>query len=282
MFSGGDRIHVVILISFAIIAYHTIDVYLHTLKNKRMGLIKQKKEELFLYKLSSNYYIKKYFINIEKRINTSGYPFGITLKTYLFLKYVLSIILFLISIINNNNIFTSILIFVIVFYFPNMLIYIKRNQERIEVVKEFRNITDTMIILLTAEMPFKNALKQARNIIELERLKLEYTNFYNNYEMYNYNIKKAANQLNNTFDYYEVKLFLSTLLNSEREGNVIENLEKYNTVLDVSYSKYLNKETGKKLMYLTFGTVLSLLNILLIVMYPIFIEMAQNLQTIFK
>ncbi|MDD4375209.1 MAG: hypothetical protein PHR25_00270 [Clostridia bacterium] len=282
MFLGGDRIHAVILISFAIIAYQLIDMYLHKLKNKRMGLIKQRKEELFLYKLSSNYYIKKHFINIEKKIKTSGHPYGITLKRYLFVKYILSIILFLLSIINNNNLPTSISIFIIVFYFPNILIYIKRNQERTEIVKEFRNVTDAMIVLLTAEMPFKNALRQARNVIELKRLKLEYTIFYNNYEMYNYNIKKATNQLNSAFDYYEVKLFLSTLLNSEREGNVIENLEKYNTVLDVSYSRYLNKQMGKKLIYLTLGTVLSLINILLMVMYPIFIEMAQNLQTIFK
>ena len=95
-------------------------------------------------------------------------------------------------------------------------------------------------------------------------------------------LKQAAINLEKKFDSYELSLFLSTLIQGDAEGNLLENLKKFSDTLELNYFKYLKKKSAERLMYVTIGTVLSLVNIILVVMYPIFKQVVDNLQVIFS
>ena len=227
-------------------------------------------------------FLNRYLNNLKDSLSKLDFPYKLTFKNYLIIKYILSIVCFSISIINKNNIFISIIILCLVFLIPNILITIFKRSEKILIIKELRNITNAINISLSASLSLEEAIKSSISVITNKRLKDSYEEFVRSYRMTGFNIKKSINILKEKFKYYEMELFASTLINSEREGNVSEGLEKYNIILDISYSKYLAKENSKRLLYLTFGTVISLINIIVIVMYPMFIEVWTNLQTIFS
>lgn len=264
------------------VAYIVIDKYLKSKKFKRIIQNSCTNYEKINSSIELPFFLKKYFLKIKKQLSDLDYPYGLKFKKYLIVKYFFSVIFFIISIINKNNITISIIIFILVFYMPNFLIKMFKKNEKVLVIKELRNISNSIIIALSASVTLEEAIKKAETVISNKRLKINYAKFVINYKLFGYNLKKAVAFLNDKFNYYEMELFTSTLVNSESEGNSIQALIKYNMVLDISYSKYLATENSKRIMYVTLGTVLSLFNIIAIVMYPIFVEVSNNLQTIFK
>lgn len=227
-------------------------------------------------------FLRNYLFKVKDILSKLDYPYKLTFRNYLIIKYILSLLCFSISIINKNNMFISIIISCLVFFIPNLLISMYKKNEKVLIINELRNIVNAINISLSASLTLEEAIKSSVNVIIYKRLKNAFEQFIINYQISSYNIMKAINLLKEKFNYYEMELFASTLINSEREGNIIQSLEKYNMILDISYSKYLAKENSKRLLYLTFGTIISLINIIIIVMYPLFIEMAANLQMIFS
>lgn len=205
-----------------------------------------------------------------------------SLRKYLVIKYILSIVALVISLINYSNIFISIMIFILVYTFPNVICYLFKKEEKLLLINEIKSLVNDIIVCISASNSLYNALKYASSNIEYKRLKQEFILFIKAYEFYGYSIKKSINVLRNKFDMYEMTMFLNTLSESERNGNLLENMEKLSRVLDISYMKYIKRESSKKLLYVTLGTVSSLVNIIAIVTYPIFMQVADNLQTIFK
>ncbi len=270
------------MVILTIIIYNVLNQYLKNKKTKK--IIADIEDNINSCRVINNIpqFLSRYLYKIKSLLYNLDYPYKLNLKRYLIIKYFFSVSCFIISIINKNNMFVSILILILVFYIPNLSIKIFKNNEKILIIKELRNITNAIIISLSSSLSLEEAIKNSSKIITNKRLHKEYELFISNYKVYSYNMKKAINLLKQKFEYYEMELFASALINSEREGNVIQSLEKYNMVLDISYSKYLAKENAKRLMYLTLGTVVSLINIVIIVMYPIFIEVSSNLQMIFR
>ena len=100
--------------------------------------------------------------------------------------------------------------------------------------------------------------------------------------MLNFNLRKAADKLLLKFKSSELEMFLQILIQSENEGCIIENLERFNETLELSYSKYLRSIANKRLGLVVSGTVLMLINIIVVSMYPIAVQVINNLQTIFS
>lgn len=261
--------------------YKVISEYITEKKIKRIrvSFIKIQNNRNFNY---LPIFLRNYLFKIQDILSKLDYPYKLTFKNYLIIKYILSIGCFSVSIINKNNIFVSIIVLFLVFYIPNLLISIYKKNEKILIIKELRNIVNAISISLSASLTLEDAIKSSADVITYKRLKSAYDLFTINYKVTSYSIIKSINILKEKFNYYEMELFASTLINSEREGNIVQALEKYNMILDISYSKYLAKENSKRLLYLTFGTIISLINIIIIVMYPLFIEMTANLQMIFS
>lgn len=161
------------------------------------------------------------------------------------------------------------------------MIYSFKKSEKVLIINELNGLVNNICICLLAHATLRDALDVSVKAIGYKRLREELQRFVRGYEAYCYDIQKASNILDGKFESYELDMFIGILKQSEKEGNILENLEKFSTILDLSYFKYLKRQSAKRLLNVTLGTVLLLVDIALIVMYPIFVQVMQNLQTIF-
>lgn len=272
--SGGDFIYALVIIIFStLVSYNIVSFYFISKKSEYVNSTTQK--------LACGS-IKNYFNSIDKKLSNLSYPYGLSLKKYLIIKYIFSSFLFMYTFIRDRNVFNSLTIFLFFYFLPNILIIVYKKAENIKIINEISNIVQSQILSLSANMPFYESLKISLKSIHYKRFIIEYQKFIDNYEMYNFNILRAIEDFKRKFDSYEFNMFLTVLLECEREGNALENLEAFDKTLDLAYFKYLKLKSTNRIIFISVATVISLINVFLIVMYPIAIQISQNITDIFK
>lgn len=270
-------IYVIFFIVLSLLIYNLI-LYLQIKKKQKVIL---QSNNIYISKNKKNF-ISSYINKIESKLFNLGYPHKLNTKKYIAFKYILPIVIFIIAILNYKSIKISLILFLISFFTPNYLLYSYTKDEKNILINEIKNITNSIILSLSAYGTLEYALNIAKSTLTYPRFVTEFDKFIYDYKMYGYNIKQAALNLEKKFDSYELSLFLSTLIQGNAEGNLLENIEKFSETLELNYFKYLKKKSAQRLMYVTLGTVLSLVNIVLVVMYPIFKQVIDNLQVIFS
>lgn len=270
-------IYVIIFIALSLLLYNLIS-YLQVRQKQKTILISN---NIYLSKNKKNF-ISSHINKIESKLFNQGYPYKLSTKKYIVFKYVLPIVIFIIGFLNYKSIKISLILFLISFFTPNYLLYSYTKDENNILINEIKNLTNSIVLSLSAYGTLEGALSIAKNTLTHPRFIAAFEKFIYEYKMYGYNIKQAAMNLENKFKSYELSLFLSTLVQGDAEGNLLENLEKFSETLELNYFKYLKKKSAERLMYVTLGTVISLVNIVLAVMYPIFKQVIDNLQVIFS
>ena len=165
---------------------------------------------------------------------------------------------------------------------PNYLIYNFKNKENYILINEIKNLTQSIILNLSAYSTLEQALEKSKSVLTYSRFIKAYHRFIYEYKMNGFNIKEAAIKLDSKFKSYELSLFLTTLIQGDLEGNLLENIKKFSDTLELNYFKYLKKKSSQRLLYVTLGTVISLINIVLVVMYPMFKQVLENLNIMFS
>ena len=270
-------IYVIIFIALSILIYNLISYY--KIKQKQKAILKS--NNIYLSKHKKNF-VSSYINKIESKLFNLGYPYKLSTKKYIVFKYVLPIVIFIIGVLNYKSIKISLILFLIFFFTPNYLLYSYTKDENNILINEIKNITNSIVLSLSAYGTLEYALNIAKGTLTHPRFILAWDKFIYEYKMYGYNIKQASINLEKKFKSYELSLFLSTLIQGDAEGNLLENLEKFADTLELNYFKYLKKKSAERLMYVTLGTVISLVDIVLVVMYPIFKQVIDNLQVIFS
>lgn len=227
-------------------------------------------------------YVNNYLNKIESKLFNLGFPYKLNLKKYLFIKYILSSIVFLIAYINYNNFKVPCILFFVIFFTPNYLIYSYKNKEKCLLINELKNITNNLILYLSSYTSLKDSLNLIKPTIKNKRLYVAYEIFLKEYNMNGYKLNLPSRNLEAKFESYELSLFLTSLIQGDKEGNILDAILKYKETLEFNYFKYLKKKAGTRLLYVTFGTVLSLINIVLVIMYPIFMQVVDSLKIIFS
>lgn len=250
-----------------------------TVKNKEKYIF-SKNSNIKFYNKSSK--LNSYFNKIETKLYNLGYPYRLNLKLYLVIKYLLSTFLFLYIIFRYNNFFIAILILILFMIFPDVLIQLYKKNEGKLIINEISNIVQSLILSLSAGLPLYDALKTSSISVRYPRLKREYTIFLENYILYNFDIDKSVNEFSKKFDSYEFNMFLSILLDSKLQNNLLEILENFNENLELSYFKYLKFKSSKNTMMVIISTVIILIDTILLIMYPMLMQIIENLQKIFS
>ncbi|MEG2348096.1 MAG: hypothetical protein RSB67_00420 [Clostridia bacterium] len=211
-----------------------------------------------------------------------GNPYGINIKKYIIIKYIISTIILIILLTRKTNIVYSIIYFMAFYFLPDILIIIYRKNEDVKITNQISNIVQSQILSLSSGMPIYESLKASISSISNKRFKFEFSTFLDNYQLFNFNIQKAIYEFEKKFTSIEFKMYISILLQSEKEGKILENLEIFSDTLDFSYFKYLKFKSVKKIALISVCTIVSLLNSFLVIMYPIGIQISENLIQIFK
>lgn len=227
-------------------------------------------------------FLRKYFTKIYFYLLNAGNPYGITAKNYIIIKYFLSIILSIFAFVNTSNFFVSLCLFIFIYFLPNILVELALKTESIKIINDISNTVQNIVLSLSANMSLYASLKNCIESIENKRFKLEYRRFVNNYKIYNFNITKAVAEFSEKFSFYEFNMFLSLLIQGEKEGNVLELLDNFINTLDFVRFKYLKFKASQRTILIILTTLISMINSFLIVLYPIFIQISNNFKDIFK
>lgn len=237
-------------------------------RNKVLDFVKQKIESELKNKTS------EILINLEN-------PYGFTGNKFFIIKYILSFLICILIFFRTNNFFISIIIYTYIFFIPNIIIFFFKKNENNKIIEDLNNIANSLILSTSADINLVDALKYSVNIIKYPRFKRTFNNFVNDYVLFNYNINKAIIDIRNKFDYYELNLFTDILIQENKNGKIDSALKVFSETLDLSYFKYLKYKSLKRNLLITFATVISVINITAISVYPIIMQIIDSLNQIF-
>lgn len=162
-----------------------------------------------------------------------------------------------------------------------MIIYIFNKKQNIKMVIDVDSICQILILSMSIQMPLYEALRLCINAIKYDKFKNEFEKFVNSYILYNFNMSKAIDEFSDKFNCYEFKLLLGILNQIESNGNIIENLEYLSKIIELSYQKFLKYIQTINSVYVGISLVLSLIDIMMIIIYPLFSQISQNLNLVF-
>lgn len=274
---GGDYIHeIVILILSLFLSYHIVSQYF---LYKKFNLVSLKTE---LYPKFRKSKINHFLLNKSNELVSLSKPYGLDLKKYVLIKYILSFLVFFLLLFRKVSIFYSIIFFLFIFFIPEILINIYKRNENSKVINQISNIVQNQILLLSSGMSFFDSLKFSADTLNQSRFKKEYVKFINNYQLFNFNIKKAIYEFESKFYSFEFKMYVSILIQSEKEGNLLSSLEVFSDNLNFSYIKFLKYKNLQRTLFLIVSTIILLLNSFIVIVYPMAIQISQNLVNIFK
>ena len=267
---------VIIIIFSFITSYYFISYYLVKLKSQKIS----NKKALILKSFSHFKFINRYILDVNEKLSNLNFPYGLSLKSYLIIKYVLSVSIFFIAFLQNVNLLKSIILFLIIFYLPNILIYIFKKREKQKVINDISNIVQNLILSLACKTSLYNSLILSSNSITYDRLKYEINEFINSYRLYNFNVKKASYNLTKKMDIVELKLFINIIEEVQQKGNDEKILIGFLDYLDEFKIKNSSLKVSSNTFLIIFITFLLIINSFLIVIYPISIQIINNLNNI--
>lgn len=230
-----------------------------------------------------NFFSKINFINSKENfLSKQGYPLKLNAISYYFIKIFLPVLLLYAGLTNYNSTLISVLLGIFGFFVVDVYISLHKKTRNTEICVDLQNIVDSIILQMSAEVDLKDSLKFQYQNCKNEDFKKAILEFSTQYELSELNIDVALEELKNKFDVLELNLFCNSLKEYNKVGNIVEILENLSETLKIKYLDKLKEDTRTKVIYLTFGVVLALGNIILLTFYPLMISIERGFNNIFS
>lgn len=246
-------------------------------KNKSNSLFQTKKIQFknFISKIN---FIKTKEIFLFKQ----GYPLKLDVIRYYFFKILLSILFFIIALINYNSLSYAGILAAVAYFVLDVYIFANKKNRDQEICNDLLNVINSICLQLAAHVSLKDSLKKQYENCENKDFKKAIIEFSTSYELSELNIDYAIHRLNSKFDILELDMFCNALSEYNKSGNIIEVLENLSESLAVKHIEKLKQGTRNKIIYITFGVILALTNIILLTFYPLFVSVGEGFNNIFK
>ncbi len=263
-----------VFLSYYLILYYFILNKSHKVKNRQSLVLKSLTNTSFIK------FINKYIILVNNKLFNLGFPYGLNIKNYILVKYALSISIFLVTLKLHSSIFKSIILFILVFYIPNILIYLYKKQENKKVIIDISNIVQSLVLSLSCNVTLYEALNLSIDALSYNRFKKEIKDFIKYYKLYNFNVLKASVNILNKFQINELSLFINIIEEVQNKGGDCYVLKGFIDYLDMYKYKNSCFKNSLDTSLLVFITFLLIINSLILTIYPIFIQIIYNLDDI--
>ena len=246
-------------------------------KNKSNTLF-QTKEVQFKNFISKINFVKTKEIFLSKQ----GYPLNLDVVRYYVVKLSLFCVFLIIGSINYNSFFGGLTLAIACYFVIDAYIAIYKSNRDSEICEDLLNIINSVCLQVSAHVSLKDSLKKQYENCKNKDFKKAMIEFSTGYELSELNIDFAIKKLKDKFDILELDMFCNALSEYNKSGNIIEILENLADVLSVKQMKKLKQITRNKVIYITFGVILALTNIVLLTFYPLFVSVGQGFNSIFK
>ena len=245
---------------------------------KRNSVLDFAKENSFKKLFSKINFIK----TKENYLFLQGYPLKLNAISYYLIKIMMTLFLGVAGIMNYNSYIIMIILGLIGFYFLDLYIMMNKKSRDNEICSDLLTVTNSITMQLSSFVSLKDSLKNQYENCNNKDFRKAIMMFATKYELSELNIDEALNDLNSRFDLLEVDMFCNTIKQYNKVGNIIELLQNLSSLLKEKYIHQLKAKTREKVIYITFGVILALSNIILIIFYPLFISIGNNFNQIFK
>lgn len=262
---------------FLIISRINLKIQYDKYKNKSNSLF-QTKEIQFKNFISKINFIKTKEIFLSKQ----GYPLKLDVIRYYLLKINMFLLFFIIGTVNYQSIIYAGILAFCAYFLVDLYITFNKKSRDAEICNDLLNVINSICLQLSAHLSLKNSLKKQYENCKNKDFKKAMIEFSTSYELSELNIDFAIQKLNNKFDILELNMFCNALSEYNKSGNIIEVLENLSESLSNKQIEKLKQNTRNKIIYITFGVILALTNIILLTFYPLFISVGQGFNEVFK
>ena len=248
-------------------------------KYQRKKAVKQKTNDTNL----KNFISKINFLRTKELfLLKQGYPLRLDSVRYYLFKIILAVLFMYASVKNYDSITISIILSLIGYFFIDAYILINKKSRDSEICEDLYNVVNSICLQLSAHVSMKDSLKYQFENCKNNDLKRALIEFSTCYELSELNINDASKALEEKFDILEINMFCNALSEYNHTGNVIEVLENLSDSLCEKRVAKIKSDTRTKILYITFGVIIALTNIILLIFYPLFISLSTNFNNIFK
>ena len=275
-------IDILLFISLFILTYlavYQIYISIQSDNYKKRNNIKFSTKENSL----KNFFSKFNFISSKENfLSKQGYPLNLNAISYYFIKTFLAVLLLFAGSVNYDSVVTGSIFAILGFFCVDLYIFLYAKNRNSEICVDLLNIVDSIVLQLSAEVSLKDSLKYQYQNCKNKDFRKAILEFSTQYEFSELNIEKSLRELKNKFDILELNMFCNSLKEYNKVGNIIEILENLSNILKVKYMDKIKEDTRTKVLYITFGVILALGNIILVTFYPLFISIGQGFNNIFS
>ena len=218
----------------------------------------------------------------ENFLSKQGYPLKLNAISYYFTKLFLTFLLFVSGTVNYNSLILGIFLGALGFFCLDIYIFLYAKNRNTEICVDLVNVVDSIVLQMSAELSLKDSLKYQYQNCKNEDFRKAILEFSTEYQFSELNIEKSLKELKNKFDILELNMFCNSLKEYNKVGNIIDVLENLSETLKVKYMNKIKEDTRTKVLYITFGVITALGNIILITFYPLFVSIGQGFNNIFS
>ena len=281
---GGARIRLLLFVSILVFVYCLLNrIKLHKFVRKYI----LKRNINYVPNQNKNYNSKILKIIISKiqqkdiMLNNLGNPYGLNGKKFYIIKVALPIFFLQLSIINKVNVIAIIVVEIISFLIMDILVLLNKKSLYNSVQKDLQNVIDSLYLQITSNITMDKILRNIPYVCNNNIVKSAFISMSNVYEYTGFNIQLAVLELKKRFDIVEVNMFCNVLVEQTMLGENLYMLENLSNILAQKNIEMIKTSTRKKVMLITIGIAVSLINISLLVFYPIINTFSQGFNNIF-
>ena len=210
--------------------------------------------------------------NCEKKTDLNGERITI----------VFAFIIFIISTYTYKSIMCGALYGGIGFLIPRFYKRLMSSIEKRKTLIDLLNVTESLSVQLTSNMPLKLVLKNLPDVCKYKRFKDAMIDLYLEYQLTGFSLSSSLSKLKSKFEYTEILMFASAIEQHARGGNSEEAYANLLLVLTDKNIEYIEKNTESKMTLMILGVIIILINLLVMGCYPIITEVNENLHTMLK
>lgn len=278
----NDIVNVLLFVFIFVVIYQLLNKYNIFLKTdkyrKRNNLYYSTKEDSFKVFIQKINFIK----SKDNFLSKQGYPLKLNAVSYYFLKFFLTFLLFFAGSVNYESTFLGVMLGALGYFVIDIYIFLNKKNRDSEICTDLLNVVDSISLQLAAEMTLRDSLKRQFENCKNDDFKRAILEFATQYELSELNIKKSLDKLKNKFDILEVNMFCNSMKEYSKVGNITEILENLSDTLKTRYLEKIKSDTRAKILYITFGVIIALGNIIMLTFYPLFISIGQGFNAIFS
>lgn len=231
----------------------------------------------------NDFFQKINFLNSKDAfLSKQGYPLKLNVYSYYLTKIFLLMLLLLAGIINYESIVTGVVLGAFGYYFIDLYILINKKTRDGEICVDLMNVVNSICLELSADVTLKESLKRQFENCKNKDFRKAMLELSTRYELSELNLDAALECLETRFDILELTMFCKALREYSTVSNIIEILENLAGVLKLKYIEKIKEGTRNKVIYITFGVIIALGNIIALTFYPILISIGQGFNNIFS